>query len=147
MNLADILHLYIPKREMIKRYINEGAYSAVYQLNYHRVIKINTGYDGSYEYVKWCMEKPAIWKPKIYSLYKSGNNYVAVMKRYYKIPPQYDFDNTVDKYIDILDKWRDQTKSDWKFDLHRANVMLDGNGKIILTDPICNDVEEDYISI
>jgi hypothetical protein len=141
------MSLYIPESSEC---IGSGLYSTVHdcpshknrvvKINYHRSDRIN------YLYLKWCMEEPALWKPKVYSLTRlpDVDGFIAVMKRYHSVTSSKKFNEF--KWSDKLMGYQEEicrflTKNkmnerEWEWDLHMGNIMLDGDN-FVLTDPIC----------
>ena len=150
-----IYHSDIIQQYQLGMALGKGHYSNVHSVKNKplQVIKINNIFDPTYYYLKWSMEEPKPWKPKVYSLFKTKDEagyerYVCIMRKYQKsdrlpLNQYYDEKEKYEPYIEEFlnknkEKWDNKHDWDVQTDIHRNNVMVHYTEKkeqLIITDP------------
>jgi len=145
----EMMGLYIPKLSQYR--VASGYYSKVYipkDKKNRRVIKVNAMRDRSYDYLLWCMEEPASWKPKVHMIQRTGDGYIAIMERcthdkstlgtsregMLEHLPKGSFDKLL-KWAQSK-PWGHKKRDLWDFDLHNENIMKTSRGTFVITDPV-----------
>ena len=148
---SEMLELYIPQRKQKLYQRASGCYSTVYipkDPKNRRVIKANATRDYSYDYLLWCMEEPASWKPKVYMVQRTRNGYVAILERC--IHDRRTLGNSREGMMEYLPRgsfdkllkwarskpWGRNRYDLWDFDLHNENIMKTSRGTFVITDPV-----------
>ena len=136
--------------------LGRGFFSVVVSSPAHPGIafKVGAGLDTGYEYARWCRSRHtagvqyARHLPEVLGLAVRDGGYVVGMPMYSKHPRSMDhwtrniryvlYGDPVSTDVPTLDRAILAVAaefSDWQFDMHHGNWMLDAAGCIVITDP------------
>ena len=127
--------------------IGEGSFSCVLSKDNKKVIKVlhsSRQFDPWPEYILWATKNKKKFTPKLYSLKRYPNFYVAIVERVKEIPPRkrrgldtalYEFNKTrkygsLRKHLEELRKWSLIDDLGWE------NMGMRRNGSLVILDPV-----------